>query len=293
LKDQINDNVPELNASLVYDGSDGGGYRLVLTGADAGSEAAFTVDFSGLNGGIPPEMTNHTAAADALLTIDGIEVQASGNTITDAISGLTLHLHGADSGQPVRIDVTTDPAAIADKVADLVDRYNDLFVFVSEQMTPDGALSNNSTLRTIASRIETMFSTSLDGGAGDITMFYQVGISRGEERLLEFDRQEFLDALLNNYGGVRDFFIQRDGNTGKAYLIDQTIEGMTDSYDGLFKISGDAITAKLDSIDDSIARYERSIDSYRTTLERKFLAMEMMVASLQAQGSYLSSMIIY
>jgi len=99
--------------------------------------------------------------------------------------------------------------------------------------------------------------------------------------------------LLNNYGGVRDFFIQRDGNTGKAYLIDQTIEGMTDSYDGLFKISGDAITAKLDSIDDSIVRYERSIDSYRTTLERKFLAMEMMVASLQAQGSYLSSMIIY
>ena len=220
-------------------------------------------------------------------------MQASGNTITDAISGLTLHLHGADSGQTVRIDVATDPAAIADKVADLVDRYNDLFLFVGEQMTPDGALSDNSTLRTIASRIETMFSTSLDGGAGDITMFYQVGISRGEERLLEFDRQEFLDALRNNYGGVRDFFIQREGNTGKAYLIDQTIEGMTDSYDGLFKISGDAITAKLDSIDDSIARYERSIDSYRTTLERKFLAMEMMVASLQAQGSYLSSMIIY
>ena len=293
LKNQINDNVPGINASLVYDGGDSGGYRLVLVGAEAGSESGFTADFSGLNGGIPPAMTTHTAAVDALLTIDGIEVQASGNTITDAISGLTLHLHGADSAQTVRVDVATDAAAIADKVGDLIDRYNDLFIFVNEQMADDGTLNGNSTLRMVASRIETMFSTALDGGAGDVNMFYQVGITRGDERLLTFDRQEFRDALRDDYGGVRDFFIQREGNTGKAYLIEQTISGMTDAYHGLFKISSDSITAKLDSIDDSITRYERSVDAYRTILERKFLAMERMVASLQAQGSYLSSLIIY
>jgi flagellar capping protein FliD len=64
---------------------------------------------------------------------------------------------------------------------------------------------------------------------------------------------------------------------------------MTDSVTGLFKISNDALNNKIRSADQSIERYERSIESYRLTLERQFAAMEMMVAQLQAQGSYLSS----
>ncbi len=85
-------------------------------------------------------------------------------------------------------------------------------------------------------------------------------------------------------------FIERDGNLGKSYLIDQAIENMTDSMDGLFKISTDALNKKIDYADQGIDRYERSIESYRVTMERKFTAMEMMVSQLQAQGSYLSGM---
>ena len=88
---------------------------------------------------------------------------------------------------------------------------------------------------------------------------------------------------------MRDFFIEREGNLGKGYLFDQAVEDMTDSIDGLFKISNDALNKKIDYADDSIDRYERSIESYQLTLERKFTAMEMMMAQLQAQGSYLGS----
>ena len=58
----------------------------------------------------------------------------------------------------------------------------------------------------------------------------------------------------------------------------------------MFKIGADSLTRRIDNIDDTIDRYELSIENYQSTLEAKFLAMETAVSSLQAQGTYLSSM---
>jgi len=117
----------------------------------------------------------------------------------------------------------------------------------------------------------------------------QIGIGRSAGgRQLDWDEEEFIEMLDDDFSGVRDLFIEREGNLGKTYLIDQAIENMTDSIDGLFKISTDALNSKIDYTDQGIERYERSVEAYQTTLERKFTAMEMMVSQLNAQGSYLS-----
>ncbi len=141
----------------------------------------------------------------------------------------------------------------------------------------------------VASRIESLFSSSLDDGYGDITLFSEVGVMRGSGRQLKFDADDFKTAIGDDFNGVRDFFIERDDNLGKTYLIDQAIEDMTDSIDGLFKISKDSLNSKIKYADSGIERYERSVESYRLTLTRKFTAMEQMVAQLNAQGSSLSS----
>ncbi|PID79877.1 hypothetical protein CSB20_08830, partial [bacterium DOLZORAL124_64_63] len=125
---------------------------------------------------------------------------------------------------------------------------------------------------------------------GDISNFFQAGISRGESRQLKWDEDKFLEALSDDFNGVRDLFIERDGHLGKMYLFDQAIEDMTDSIDGMFKISNDALNKRIDYAEQGIARYELSVESYRETLERKFTAMEMMMSQLQAQGSYLAGL---
>ncbi|MBK7770651.1 MAG: flagellar filament capping protein FliD [bacterium] len=66
---------------------------------------------------------------------------------------------------------------------------------------------------------------------------------------------------------------------------------MTSSTEGLFKISTDSLNKRIKYTDDSISRYERSIESYQTTLQRRFTAMEQMVSQLQAQGNQLSSIV--
>ncbi|MBU8870697.1 MAG: flagellar filament capping protein FliD [Gemmatimonadales bacterium] len=291
LKNEINNNVAGVSASIVFDGSDTGGYHLVLSSSQAGSDGAFSVDVSGLSGGITPILESKDPAADAVLLVDGITVSAS-NSSDEIISGLTLDLHDAEIGKEIQVKVEVDSAGIAENVGTFVNAYNDLFSFIEAAKKPDGDLYNNPSLRSVANSMENIFTSSLEGGLGSISLFSQVGITRGEGRLLTFDEGDFLEALKDDFGGVRDFFIERDGNLGKTYLIDQAVENMTDSLSGIFKISKDALNSKIGYAEQGIERYERSVESYQLTLTRKFTAMELMVSQLNAQGNYLSSIMM-
>ena len=293
LKELINNDVDGVSATIINDGSDSGNYTLVLSGEEAGSDNAFTMDVSGLSGGTTPLFTTPQAAQDAEIIIDNTTIIMGSNSSSDVISGLTINLHKVTdfaNDHVVNIGVEVDSAGISEKVKTFVDKYNDLFAFIEKEGGTEGELYGNPTLRSVASRIENLMVSSLEGGLGNITSFHQVGISRGDGRQISWDSGKFQEALDDDFNGVRDLFIERDGNLGKSYLFDQAIENMTDSMDGLFKISTDALNKKIDYADQGIDRYERSIESYRVTMERKFTAMEMMVSQLQAQGSYLTGM---
>lgn len=287
----INDNFEGVSASVINTGIGTEPYRLVLNGSEAGTANAFTLDLSGLSGGVTPTMTTHTAAADATLTVDSIDVVATSNTPDNIISGLTLNLLAADENETITVTVERDTAGIAAKVKGLVDAYNDLYAFLDKQTGVEGTLKGNAAARTVESRITGLMSSALEGGLGDITQMAQMGITRGEDGSLSFDETEFQETMSESFGSVRDFFINRDGNVGKAYLLDQAIKNMTSSTDGLFKISTDSLNQRIKNTDGSIERYERSIDSYQTTLQRRFTAMEQMVSQLQAQGNYLSGIV--
>ncbi len=289
-KDLINNSVDGVSASLINDGSGGNSYYLVLRGETEGISGDFTVNASALTGGTPPVLTNTQVATDAQLTIDGIAVTAGSNQPDDVISGLTLNLLDADPGTTVRIKVDMDGTEVEESIKGLVDAYNDLFSFIQEQSGPDGDLHGHPTLRSVANRLENIFTSPLEGGLGSLSMLWEVGISRGEDRQLLWDSSKFQTALQADFSGVRDLFIEREGNLGKGYLINAAINDMTDSVSGLFKISTDALNNKIRSTDQTIERYERGIESYRLNLETRFTAMERMVAQLQAQGSYLGSL---
>ncbi|MCK9997068.1 MAG: flagellar filament capping protein FliD [Candidatus Krumholzibacteria bacterium] len=289
-KDLINNSVDGVSASLINDGSDGDSYYLVLRGENEGTAGDFNVNASALNGGTPPVLTNTQAATDAQLTIDGIAVTAGSNQPDDVISGLTLNLLDADPGTTVRIQVDMDGTEVEESIKALVDTYNDLFSFIQEQAGPDGDLHGHPTLRSVANRLENIFTSPLEGGLGSLSMLWEVGITMGEDRQLLWDSSKFQTALQADFSGVRDLFIEREGNLGKGYLINAAINNMTDSVSGLFKISTDALNNKIRSTDQTIERYERGIESYRMNLEIRFTAMERMVAQLQAQGSYLGSL---
>lgn len=289
LAERINNEVDGVSAAIIYDGSDTGGYYLSLTG-DAGSGGAFSVDASGVIGGQPPVFTETQAAADAHIRIDGMDVYADGNQVEGAISGLTLNLQGAEAGTQVHVSIDTDAEAVKEQVKAFVDAYNDVILFTEIGLKSSGNLYGNTTARAIMNRVQNVMGAS-HSGDGIYSILAQVGVERQQgSSALKFDEAKFADAIAENYTSVRDLFVERDGNMGKAALIDAAVDDLTDSVSGMFKIGTDSLNTRIENLDGSIERYERSIESYRVTLERKFVAMEQMVAQLNAQGSSLSTM---
>ena len=96
----INNQDLGVNASVITDSS---GTRLALVSQTSGAAGQITVsnDTTGTNGN-GMGFTDAVDGKDASLTVDGIPIDSASNTVTDAISGVTLTLSGA-STTPVTI----------------------------------------------------------------------------------------------------------------------------------------------------------------------------------------------
>ncbi len=83
-----------VSASIINDGGSGDNYHLVLTGKDAATSFSLTYDFKDEeNNAIDFSASHVRAAQQAVAYIDGIEVVSNTNTISGAISGVTINLN--------------------------------------------------------------------------------------------------------------------------------------------------------------------------------------------------------
>ncbi len=288
LRDAINASGAGVSANILFDGSATGGYHLVVSATETGIDNAFTLDASGLAGGDGLTLTNVAGAADAVLTIDSLTVTSATNTVSTAIQGVTLDLHAADEGQTILLDLATDPEAVQEKMQAFVDSYNDLFTYIQEQKAEGATLRGHAMVRDVQQRVSSMVSGRLPAG-GELSLLYQAGVRQGEGGLLTFDTAVFQEAIGNDYGAVRNLVAGTTAADGKADQLVQLLESLTDSTDGLFKISADGLTDRIEKAEDTIERYEISVDNYESLLNRKFTALESLINGYNAQGSYLSS----
>lgn len=84
---------------------------LVLSSTRPGSDNAMTVAASGGDGGLAALATGTglnevVAAGDAQITVDGISRTVSGNSVGDAITGITLDLTKAKPGEAFTLDLS-------------------------------------------------------------------------------------------------------------------------------------------------------------------------------------------
>lgn len=139
IRDKINAAGVGVVASVI---SDATGTRLVLRSTSTGADNGFKVTASGEDGkppspdlaalGFDPAMAQQAqstvqtqAAADAKAKVNGVDVQSSANTVTDAAPGLSLKLGKVTDG-PVKVSVGIDQDALKKSITEFTRSYNDL-----------------------------------------------------------------------------------------------------------------------------------------------------------------------
>jgi len=153
------------------------------------------------------------AGQDASLTVDGVEITKSSNSITDVIPGVTLNLLNADSGTTITLNIDRDIDGIMDKISSFVDAYNEVATYIHDQQSydeekqePGGILFGDGTLFSIQSQLSSTLIESIWGVASDFSTLGLVGINVDKEGQLSTDTDTLRGYLQTNFNDVRYLF---------------------------------------------------------------------------------------
>jgi len=237
IRDAVNAADVGVTASIVNDGS-ANGQRLVFTSSATGAANSLKITASDADGndtdaaglsqlafdpaaaaGSGKNLTQSVAAQDALLKVDGIDVQSSSNTVQDAIAGVTLSLAKTNLGNPTSVTVAQSPGAAQASVAAFVKAYNDLTTTITNLTKYDpttqtaSILTGDSTVRLVQSQLRSLIGGTIGGSSATLNTLAQVGITTGTDGQLTFDTAKFAAALSSDASGVERLFAATGGTS--------------------------------------------------------------------------------
>lgn len=236
LRDAINAANLGVTASIVNDGSSTP-YRLVLTSNATGAKESMQITVSGDAGlasvlGYPPptgtpaaqQMTQTTAAQDAQLTVNGLALTSSTNTVASALPGLSLSLSQVGT---TTMTVSNNTAAIQKNIDNFVSAYNTLQSAL-QQLTAynpsgtNGPLIGDATTMQIQAQVSRIIAGALTGtGANGYTTLAQVGITLNADGSLSVNDTKLSSELSSNPGKFASLFGTAGSatNSNVTYLI--------------------------------------------------------------------------
>ena len=304
IRDAINDADSGISASIVKVKE--GSYQLVLT-ADSGTDNKMSISVTGdnkLNDLLAYDSATGTGqmkqlvdAKNAKLTVNGIDIERSSNTITDAPQGVTLNLTKEVTN--ARLTVTKDNSKATEAVKGWVDAYNSLLDTFSTltkytevdpgaeaQDKDNGALLGDTVLRTIQIGIRAQFSNG--GSEGAFKTLGEIGItSDGASGKLKIDEKALKKALDENTAGTRQLLVGDGKETGITTKIATEVKGYL-ADDGIIDSAQDNINATLKKLTKQYLAVSTSIDDVIARYKAQFSQLDTMMNKLNNTSNYLS-----
>jgi flagellar hook-associated protein 2 len=293
IRDAINAGTDDhgVTASIIDNGNEGGDrYYLVLTGADSSDE----FELSGsLTGGQDLALDAPVQSAqEAQVTIDGIEVTSTTNTIENAISGVTLNLDEV-STEATTLTISGDPSSVVSKIEDFVSTYNDIMSFiqgqsVTEDDSSSGILLGDFGINSVKRNLQNFISTQV-ANDGTYKSLAEMGLSTQRDGTLELDTDTLNEALSGDFDSVVEVFTGSDAeNLGVFQQIRGYLNDVTHTSTGLLATKETSIEARIEDIDDRILNMQDRLDRKEQMYEDQFIALEAMVAEMNSQSDYLT-----
>jgi len=273
-------------------------YRLKITNA---SLAPVSADFHDANNvletlGVLKSTANNTirSGQDAAFSVDGYGITSSSNTITGAISGVTLNLTGTNTGKPVILTISQDNSGVSQTATNLVAGLNSVIAYIKEQNTKAADSSGNSTttpalfgdnsLKLVKSSISgAVFQEVAENSVYKTAS--SIGISYQKDGTLTVDAAKLSNALAGNKDEVIKVLRTLNGT-----LYD-TLNTYVDPTTGTLTSIVTSIQGTIRGIDTKIgdlnARYERQ----REILEKKYNALELLISQSNMTKSWLTQQV--
>lgn len=301
LRDAINAADAGVNATIIDVNGDGTGNQLVLTSDETGAagrvelvETTATGTLTDLNlRGINPPDSNFSNL-DAALTINGLPITRSTNSVSDAIAGITFTLKKTGTAT-VGVTQSTD---IENKLRSFVNAYNAIQDIVASQYKkdsnnrPTGVLAGDSTLRNVQREIRDAIGAPAEGNGGVFNILSDIGITRGDDGKLTIDSSVFNERLRSNPDDVKALiFGKEESDTGIFESFFKASSGLSDSVTGSVQNAIQGYESSLQTLNSNITKRTEALGRLRTSLIKQFSVADAAIGQLNNQGSALENVI--
>jgi flagellar hook-associated protein 2 len=294
LRDAINALGAGATASILNDGDASNPYRLIVKSDDTGTSNDITYGTNDTD----LVMSTLQASANAAFTVDTLSISSESNTVTDVIDGVTLNLLSADAGTTVNVTIARDAGAVRAKVQDILDAYNAVAEYIEEnnRYNTDTKISEplfgESIARTIKDDIKRVLMSEVTGLDSTMNRLVHAGISVDIHGKFTLDSTTFDTALTTDFANLRDLFVEDTTDyVGFGGLIQDIADEITSYSDGRIKEKRDGIASTISNIDATTRNKELQLAAYEARIRGEFTALEILLAGLKQQSSYLMTLL--
>jgi len=265
-----------VTASVVTDMN---GSRLAVVSQSTGSPSALAITANTTN----LAFNTPSGAANAVLSIDGVPYTSATNTITGAITGVTLNLTSAAPNSPVQVTVGVDSSQVTQVINNFVSAYNQVIKDFNAEYAIDpttnseGPLGSDAGLRGLQSSLLADAAYSVSGNGGYVNLA-SLGISTNNDGTLTVDSSQLSSALSTNPSAVLNFF-QNATSTGFADKFHSDLTGLTDPTTGPLSVDLQQNKTEQQDLNNSISNFQTQLATEQAQLTQEYSQVN---ASLQS-----------
>jgi flagellar hook-associated protein 2 len=284
----INAKKAGVTASIVGDVN---GSRLVLKSA-TGDSQAFTLaasdpSLAALEVGVG-KATIGTAAQDAIVVVDGVEVRRASNSISNLIPGVRLDLVSANLDRPVQLGASVPTDGLSQAVQDFVATYNQLKSILSAATDPKGgALRADPAARALSTELSRLVSTVLTSDASGPRTLAEIGVATQRDGTLTVDATRLSSALSANPRAVEAMLSSGAGLPAAMARIAQAASSTTNGLGA----SEARYNALASDVSEQREKAIEAADTMRTRMTQQFASMDARVAAYRATQSFLEQQV--
>ena len=274
----INSQSLGVTANVVTDSS---GARLSLVADNSGTAADFSITNDS-----SVAFTRANTGTDASIKVDGVPITSASNTVTGALSGVTLNLQGAAAGTEIGLQIGPDTASISSAISSFVSDYNTLISNVNSQFTYNrttnvaGTLQQDSAVQGLQSQL--LEASNYLASSGSYTTLTSLGITTNADGTLSVNSATLDNAIATNSTAVASFF-QGTADNGFAGSLSDTLDTYTDPTEGAFTVDLQSISSENQDLTDQTNTLELYLTSQQTILTAQYNAADIAIQQLPEQ----------
>ena len=264
--------------SIVSGTSGAVGQLSAITGTLTDSTSGNAISFSDGQAGQPGQ-----AGQDAQLTVDGVSITTSSNTVTNAIPGVTFQLL-ATSATPVQVQITDDITDIATAIGSFVSAYNTVVGDIdAQEQSASGATSAPLLGSPIIAQLQESITGALFSGtaSGSISNITQLGLSVNTDGTLALNSDTLTGALNSHLSDVTGF-LQNSNSFGQTLSTALNNLG-TQAPNGAIFLAQQQNTSQESALNTDITNENATLATQKTQLTNELNAANQILQAIPEQ----------